>query len=179
MGNYVQGTLTFILNSDAPSDLIRDLKYLSDRSDNFNWDSLTFLKDTKWFENPNGYLANVDIVDECEIDGNLRYYIVINICMKMRYYVPDLGQRIYETLFPYLDKNAYDTQTGGFIGKLYDEDGKYDNEFYVDVNKFKQIQSNRSFICNNGCKYYNPSCMCSDFDKCSRAYRLGSEEKTI
>lgn len=36
MDNYVQGTLTFILNSDAPSDLIQDLKYLSDRSDNFN-----------------------------------------------------------------------------------------------------------------------------------------------
>ena len=176
MGNYYEGVLVFGLKKDIPEDLLHDLSLLTKDCDEENLlDKRLYkeLKESEWINHyrplyPTYYLEFY----KSPTDEYTGWYFSINFCMKG--YMcdgDDLGEDIYDFLYPYIDPTAYNMTNGGYIGKIKDEDGTYCKEFYVDYTQYNKALESRKYICD-GCRE-NIGALCNSWFYCKRAYDIG------
>ena len=60
------------------------------------------------------------------------WFLTASFCMKGYMYLgDDLGQDIYDFLYPYFNSDILDEADGGYMGTIEDEDGTYRKEFYT------------------------------------------------
>lgn len=176
MGNYYEGTLTFILRNDTPVEIINDLyklSHCSDQCEDYVKEDFKILQNTKWFKHKRFNYPQYQFIKH-DFDNRGTYELFIQFCMKG--YIDgddDLGQDIYDTLKPYIDTTAYDTSNGENLGNIHDEDGTYDKTFYADEDILKQEIKRRKYVCNQDCGGYKENCLCDRYAGCRRAYIRG------
>ena len=83
----------------------------------------------------------------------------------------DLGKAMVDFFKPYLDKDLYEDNNGGYIGNINDEDCTYDEDFFIDK-VCQPIDEARKPICKGCCLEYQSS-TCNNYHFCERAYELG------
>lgn len=173
IGNYYEGTLVFPLRKDLPEDLLHDLTLIGSGKECIKNDlQCERLKESKW-------------INHCRAISHpsytFEYYDSIwffNANFSMKGYMydgDDLGQDIYDFLYPYLDQKIFSAPDGGYLGLVEDEDETYRKEFYADYTQFNKIVESRQFLCKK-CDIHIEGSLCKYWHLCKRAYEIGKSE---
>lgn len=172
MGNYYEGKLIFELKRNLPDELLHDLSVLvSERSCDRDIKPLLQhreLKESKWMNHYRALYPTYTL----EFSEGV-WFLTASFCMKGYMCLgEDLGQDIYDFLYPYFDSSILDEVDGGYLGTIEDEDGTYRKEFYANYEQFNKIIESREYLCKDCYKKMDGS-LCDDWKYCKRAYDIG------
>lgn len=78
----------------------------------------------------------------------------------------------------YEDEENVNAKNSNYLGRAYDEDGYYNQEFYWDSSKFDKELEERMYICK-GCEKLSKYNLCYNWELCKRAYNIGKADTTL